>query len=175
MANKKGKWYKVIQGLLANGAVVDFGKEPDHQEKVDVLKAKIYAEEPRVASYYAEQYAGLRKEAEELKAKLSDNGLALDAYFQLMYNQYEVEGVHIMGLNSGGSVAIQEEPHARVVDREKFRLWCIANGLESQLALAWQTTNSLMKKYLEQGENPPDGVEALPWPKAVWRRGDEDK
>jgi hypothetical protein len=171
MANKKGKWYKVIQGLLQRGAVVDFGKEPDHQAKVDLLMTKIWQEEPRTSSHYATEYAKLRVEQDELKAKLSDVGLGIDAYFQLMYNAYEAEGIHILGLTSGGSVAVQEEPHAVVKDREKFRLWCIANGFEQQLALAWQTTNALTKQYLEQGENPPDGVEAVPRPKAVYRRG----
>jgi len=37
-------------------------------------------------------------------------------------------------------------------------VWCVAEGLERQMSLPWQTTNSLTKARLLEGEPEPDGV-----------------
>ena len=74
-------------------------------------------------------------------------------------------------LRDGGSLSVQWEPTGKVVDKEKFRLWCIANGLEKSLQLWPSTMNSMVKEKLEAGEPTPDGVEAHSRYKIVYRKG----
>jgi hypothetical protein len=97
--------------------------------------------------------------------------ILLDAYGQLLVDQYEVEGTSSLKLDDGASVRVQYEPHATVVDREANRKWAIANGLENLLSLPWQTVNALTKESLLKGEPEPDGVSATSYPKVVYTKG----
>jgi hypothetical protein len=95
----------------------------------------------------------------------------LEAYGQLIVDQYENEAVTSLKLEDGGTVRVQVEPHAKVVDRNANREWAMKNNLENLLALPWQTVNALAKEALLQGEDPPDGVEISARPKIVYTKG----
>jgi hypothetical protein len=149
------------------------GTEPAYQEKVNAVKAKLREESPRLSGWTAAElsmkYKQVRSQKEAAEAIVSDIQLELEAVCQMMENQYEAEGVTTIG-GEGGSVALQKEPQARVVDKAKFRLWCIANGLEESLSLPWQTTNAITKEYLLAGQPEPDGVLAESRVKWVLRK-----
>jgi len=55
-------------------------------------------------------------------------------------------------------VRTQWEPYAKVEDKELYRLWCIAEGLEKSLCLPWQSTNSVTKERLLAGLPVPKGI-----------------
>jgi hypothetical protein len=126
----------------------------------------------RTAARMAELYKGVRivKNAYDRQEKILNK--IKEAYHQLLTDQYEVEGIRSLGLEDGGSVRVQYEPHAKVVDKRANRLWAIENNLENSLTLPWQTVNALTKDALVKGEEPPDGVEAESRPKVVYTKGD---
>jgi len=111
------------------------------------------------ASQFAVVYRYIRKVKDELEAHESNINLIGEAYNQLLVDQFENEGLTSLTLDEdGSSVRVQYEPYAQVEDRDRFREWCMNNGLENQLALPWQTANSLCKARLVEGEPEPDGV-----------------
>lgn len=112
----------------------------------------------RSAGEFARAYAELRKIADSLDSWKSDINLLLDAYTALMLEQFEIEGVSSLRLSNGQPVSTYAEPYAQVIDKEKFRLWCIAQGLERQMALHPSTTQKLTKDMLLAGDPEPDGV-----------------
>lgn len=140
-----------------------------HQEKVDALKASLVVE--RSPASLAQAYASLRREKDELSEQLSELQVRVDAVAQLLAEAYENEGVASLKLGDGSSVSVQLEPSAKVEDKEAFRLWCIANGLERSLQLWPSTTNALVKERLLEGAPEPDGVTAVMITKLVLRRG----
>jgi hypothetical protein len=115
----------------------------------------------RYGSEFAHAYATLRGIDDMLSEWKSSCNLLLDAYTELMVEQFEVEGVASVRFQDGGGVSTYEEPYAKVVDREKFRQWCLKHGLERSLSLGWQATNAIVKKLLLEGEGEPDGIEVF--------------
>ncbi|MCG3775748.1 MAG: hypothetical protein JW395_2592 [Nitrospira sp.] len=122
-------------------------------------------------SKLAQIFANVRKIKSQFEAQEKVTNVLIEAYKQILVDQYEVEGVRSLGLASGGTVRIDSEPHGSVVDRDANRKWAIENGLENLLSLPWQTVNALTKKALLAGEEPPDGVEATNRPKIVYTKG----
>jgi len=109
------------------------------------------------AAEFARAYADCRGVTARLGEWGSSLNLLLEAFQQLMVDQMEVEGVASMKI-AGHSVSTYLEPYAQVTDKEAFRVWCVAEGLERQMSLPWQTTNALTKARLLEGEPEPDGV-----------------
>lgn len=144
-----------------------FTTDPKHQELVEAEKAQLgTAHSP---AELAEYYRQLRAEKKELDEQASALQVRLDAVAQVLADVYEHQGISSLRLTDGGSVSVQEEPYARVTDKEAFRAWCVANGLEHSLVLPWQTTNGLVKERLLEGAPEPDGVEVFAIKKLVMR------
>jgi len=121
----------------------------------------------RHGSRFAKVYQQLRFVKDELEAHESNLNLLIEAYTALITDQFEVEGTTALTLDDGFNVRVQYEPYAQVEDREAFRQWCVANGYERSMTLPWQTTNSLVKARLIEGENEPPGVKAYSKTKTV--------
>ena len=149
------KWAKIIAKLPRY-----LGTEPDYQTKVDALKQEILKEEPKSASHFAQQYASVRKEKDELKNKLSEVQVRLEAYTQLLIQQYEDEDISNLRLASGESVTTMPEPYCVIENRDEFRDWCINHGYQTLMTLPWQTANSELKDRLTRGENEMPGTRA---------------
>jgi hypothetical protein len=141
-----------------------------YQDKVNAVRESILADGPKTSISLTAMYVVIREEKEALEDQLSELQLRLKAYEQLIIDQFEQDGAYSIKLDTGVSVSVQVEPYAQVRDRDAFRLWCIANGLERSLALPWQTTNSLTKERLLAGDPEPDGVQAVVRNKIVLRR-----
>lgn len=125
----------------------------------------------RYGSLIANAYRDMRQIKDAIRDVESGVNLLLEAYEQLIVEQYEIEGTTSLKFPDGGSVAVQSKPAAKVVDRDKFRVWCILNGLERSLALHPSTTSSLVAARLLEGYPPPDGVEAVCRDTIVLRSG----
>lgn len=125
----------------------------------------------RQAYVLARVYRRLRY-VKDILEKQSEKELnvMLEAYTQLIVDQYEVEGTSSIHLDTGESVSVHYEPYASVHDRDKLRQWVIDSGLERSMSLAWATLNSMTKERLLKGESEPDGVKAYAMPKIVLRR-----
>ncbi|MCR4300852.1 MAG: hypothetical protein NUV51_04515 [Sulfuricaulis sp.] len=128
-----------------------------HVRELLRLVKRSTAGRPRAAEF-ARAYADCRDMAARIGEWESSLNLLTEAFQQLMVDQMEVEGVTSMKLVSGRPVSTYLEPYAQVTDKETFRLWCVAQGLERQMALPWGTANALTKARLLEGEPEPDGV-----------------
>ena len=117
------------------------------------------------------QLEGLLKEVHE----------EIDAHSQLLiescqakekgWGQYGAAD-NMLRLPNGTTIRIDKEPGVTVVDPEKFRLWCVANGLEQALRLWPSTTESLTKERLVAGAPPPDGIDvSYFFEKIVYKKG----
>jgi hypothetical protein len=71
-------------------------------------------------------------------------------------------------LNLTPTVYYQAEPHGTVEDKDKFRKWCIENGLGEQLQLWPSTMQSIVKQRLLAADTLPDGVTAANKPKLTF-------
>lgn len=163
-----GKYAEVVK-TLPKLPVSDAG----FQEKVQQRKRELIDNDPlkmRSASALAAEYRRLRDSKDEVDQVLSRINLELEAIGQLLIQQYEADDTASVTLVAGGSVSIQLEPYAQVVDRDQVRRWAIEEGLERQLALPWQTANSLVKDRLLKGEPEPPGMKAYVRTKIVLRR-----
>lgn len=118
-----------------------------------------------------EKYRLFRIAKDAIAEDLSDINLQIEAISELLREAYEAAGIRSLKLVSGGSIGIHPEPKAQVIEKETYRLWCLKQGLESQLALVWATTNSITKNLLLAGQPEPDGVKAYMLYKISYRRG----
>lgn len=152
--------------ILPRLPVAPVEKTP-YQERVEQFKATVNPADP---ASLARGYARLRAEKTRLEEIEYALNLRICAYEQLLAESYEggAEGWGQYGkahdtlvLPTGEKVKVQKEPYGRVVDKEAFRLWCIANGYERQLQLWPSTMNALVKERLMAGDPEPDGTEAL--------------
>jgi hypothetical protein len=163
-----GKYAEVVKTLPRLPA-----SDAGFQEKVASRKRELIDNDPlkmRSASALASEYRRLRDSKEEVEQVMSRLNLELEAIGQLLIQQYEADGTSSIALATGGSVSTQLEPYAQVTDRDACRQWAIAEGLERQLALPWQTANSLVKDRLLKGEPEPPGMKAFVRTKIVLRR-----
>jgi hypothetical protein len=119
---------------------------------------------------YARAYRTLRIIKEEVKERLSNIDLLLDAHAQMMVDQFEVEDVDLLKLSDGDKVNVQFEPYPKTIDPTAVREWCVAQGYLSQMSLPWQTFHMLVKQRLLEGLPAPPGVELTSRPKVVFTR-----
>jgi hypothetical protein len=150
-----GKYSGVIDSLPRM-----LGSEPKYQQKVQAVKDAIAADPDFKlhATWLAKEYAGLRDEKEQAEAVVKDVNLRLEAVSQLLFDQFEVEGVSSLVVD-GRSVAARLVPYASIEDHEAFRQWCLTDAdLARKMALPWATTNKIASDLLLAGEELPPGV-----------------
>ena len=167
--------YRIARGKY-KGLVLPrmIGVKPSKLDQVNELREQILRdpEFQRHASTIAQTYVMLRIEAEEAAAVLDEIKTRLTAVMLIMNEQYEVEDTLSLTLKGLGSIRVQPEPHAIVMDKERHRLWCLDRGWEESMVLPWGTTNRITKELLLDGKPEPAGVEAFMRPKVVFT---EDK
>lgn len=115
-------------------------------------------------------YKTIRIMKDRMAEQEYDVNLTIAAFEQLLPEIYEREDMTNVHMANGGSVGVQWEPYAKVVDRDAHREWCIKEGLIRSMTIPWQTTNALTKERLISGLPAPDGVEASAKPKVVLRK-----
>lgn len=191
----KSKYANVVPGLPKLPA-----EDPSYQEQVDKLKSAITENTVHTAESLAKGYSLARfgtatlaslnstfKETiiellgeEGLEDLRKEAGKRVTAYEQLLEASYDSDdegwgqygaSPNTLKLASGESVQVRVEPTGKVEDKEKFRLWCVANGLENSLQLWPSTMNSITKERLLAGQSAPDGVKAYVRSKIVWYKG----
>lgn len=149
------------------------GIKPSYYASVKALMDKITAdpEFKRYASTISRTYAELRREAEQKVAELAELRLRLEAIKLLMVDQFEVEDQSAMTLGNGDKIQIWCEPHLIVLDKEKFRQWCLKNDLEREMVLPWTKANKLLKAMLKDGRPEPPGATCFARPKVTFSKG----
>jgi hypothetical protein len=142
-------------------------EDPTYRDQIQALKQSISNRNPPAL---ARTYASLRDKKTRIEEELKGVNLQIEAVSQLLVVAYETDSLVTLKLTSGRSVRVQPEPYAQVEDKEKFRLWCIENKLEKEMHLAWQSTNSLTKERLLEGQPEPDGIKAFIKDKIILRK-----
>jgi hypothetical protein len=170
-----GKYTDVIaKAGLKPAPIEDLG----YQGKIDRLKADIRGA-CTTAECLARNYASARALKDELAAQIGSVNDVLEAYQQLLVESHEAGEAgwgqygareNALRLATGAVVRIDKEPVGKVVDKEQFRLWCVANGLEQSLQLWPSTMNAIAKERLLAGAAPPDGVDVHFWEKIVYTK-----
>lgn len=156
-----------FKGLLLPRMI---GVKPSKLQQVEALREAIL-KDPAFkanASAVAQTYAMLRMEAEEKQAELDEIKTRLTAVMLIMNEQYEAEDVLSLKINGVGTIRVQPEPHAIVLDKTRHQAWSRSNGYEEMMTLPWGTTNRLTKELVVTGKPAPDGVEAFMRPKVVF-------
>lgn len=156
-----GKYSHVLSSLRK------LEQEPTYQQKIDAVKQKIGRQS---AGELAHMYRGVRQQKDELEEQISELNIEVEALCQLMQDEFETQGITSVKLESGGSVSIQPEPYMQVKDKDVFRNWVVAQGLENLMSLPWQTANSLAKERLVNGEPHAPGTEMFVKMKVVLRK-----
>ena len=117
------------------------------------------------------KYAWWRLQKKELETREKEVNRYIEAIVSLIIPMYEEQGISSMRIaETGQTIAVQDEPIAKVLDRDVFRKWCIANELERSLQLPYATANAIVKERLLNGDPEPDGVEAFTFSKVVLRK-----
>jgi hypothetical protein len=195
MAKKPGKYDAVIGEL--DPVPVD---DQRAQEKINTFKEQVKAKVVHTPESLAQAYRELRQGTgnpidadftETLIELLGDDGvddlqkvinIRKMAYEQMLAESHDNDepgwgmygaSEHGIRLPDGGSVSIQREPTGKVVDKEAFRRWCIANGLETSLQLWPSTANSIVKDRCVNGMPAPDGIKVFALTKTVLWKGSE--
>lgn len=159
-----GKYTEVLKAL----EVLPVDKS--RQVYIDQFKDQIKSEFKSTVDL-ARYYRDLRQDIEDLEEAVKELNVELEATQQLVHERYEAEELTSLKLSDGGSVSVQEEPYAQVVDPALFRTYCLTDpDLRQQVSLPWQTTNAMVKQSLLEGQDYPPGVKAYIKPKLVWRR-----
>lgn len=169
----KSKYAEVVKHLAAAPA-----EDQSYQSKVDAVKAEIGS----VDVHTPESLAKLHREAYLQKSAINDElydlNVRIAALDQMLVESHDSEtpgwGTHgasenTIRLASGHSLSVQYEPTAQVEDKDRFRQWCIDNGLANSLQLWPSTTAAITKERLLAGQPEPDGVKAYVKAKIVWR------
>lgn len=147
-----------------------YQQEKSHQDKVNEAKQSLQDTLPDLrTSSLVHAYVQQRSEVDEMKRRLKQGNLFIEALAQMLVDQMDDEDVTSVKI-PGAAVRVQIEPYAQVRNKEAFRIWCIENGLETSLALPWSATNSITKERLLEGKPEPDGVEAFQKSKIVMTR-----
>lgn len=138
-----------------------------YQEKIDEEKRRIVASPnfKHSAVDLARQYVDLRAEKQKLDRVIYNVNLHLKAIEQIMANQFEAEETAAITLETGERVRTYQEPYAQITDKDALRAWCLANGLEREMAVPWMTIDKLTRERLLEGEPEPDGVTVFSYTK----------
>ena len=193
MARKPGKYEAVIGGLEPLPP-----ENPSYQEKVNAYKAEISAAVVHTPESLAQVYEKIRRGTgnpidkdflETLIELLGDDGISdlksecdkrMLAVEQMLATSHDGDepGWGMYGANDnavrlpgGSSISIEKEPTGKVEDKEAFRKWCIADGLENSLQLWPSTMNAIVKKRCLDGLPEPDGIKIYSKIKVVLRNG----
>ena len=167
MASKYADLFKRLTKVL--------NTDPKHQERVNAVKAAMVAEPGflRHASALASDYAAVRREMDVINAQKSECQVRLDATFQLMCDQYEVEDTKALTLGNGDNVRVQPKLYVSFPDPEAFRLWCLEDeDLRRKMVLHPSTAASLVTKMAESGATAPPGTKLSFVDQAVFTNGE---
>jgi hypothetical protein len=192
---KPGKYEAVVSNLPDVPV-----ENPKAQERINAFKEKIRAEQVHTPESLAKAYAQLREGTgnpidadftNTLIELLGDDGITelksecdkrMAAYEQMLTESHDHDepgwgmygaSDHTVKLSDGSAVDVLREPTGKVKDKEAFRQWCIANGLETSLQLWPSTANSIVKERCVNGQPAPDGIEIYALVKVKYRRARE--
>jgi hypothetical protein len=159
-----GKWTALMQSMKPEKLPIDGG--PKYQERVDAAKVEFAGIGPTLL---AARYRALRDERDVLERTRSVLDCRIRATEQLIEDSFSANGLELVRLADGSSVATEVEPYGSVEDPDMVRAWAMKHGLSAKLSLPWQTLNSELKEMLLTDGTVPPGVKLFVRTKVVLR------
>lgn len=108
-----------------------------------------------------EMYVKVRKELNELEAKVSVLETQKAALTYIFVQRFEEDDVTSMKFANGVTLGESVEPLPNVKDRTALTNWIKETGQEELLTLNYQTLASITKQLLLEGKPVPPGVEVF--------------
>lgn len=106
-----------------------------------------------------EMYVDIRKQLDELEAKVAVLEIQKAALTYLFTNRFEEDDVTSMKFANGVTLGESVEPLPNVKDREALVNWIKETGQEELLTINYQTLASITKQALLEGKPIPAGCE----------------
>lgn len=122
----------------------------EYQDRVELAKAEFA--EAKTATKLADAYVKVRREADKLDEQVKALNLRLEAVSQLLVDAFGREDLQLIKLGDGASVSVRPKPYPGVKDREAFRRWCLAQGMEHEMHLHFKTMEGLINQRLLNGD-----------------------
>lgn len=147
-----GKWSK-YKATLPKAPV-----DSSFLEKVNASKAEFRQQIGDNINLLGEEYDSIRAKKETLEEEIKELNVKIEALVQMVVERCESEGLTMVRLNSGTSLSLKDDPYSQVVDKDAFLDWIKKTNREALLSVHYQTMNSLVKEFLEEGQDPPPGI-----------------
>jgi hypothetical protein len=144
-----GKWSKL------KGKIPKFEIDSSWQEKVDESKKAYIGLD---STELTREFARRRAMKKTLEGHISLENTELEAISQILINDLEGSEIQKIGLTTGETGYIQDEPYSSVEDKKKLMAWVKKKKLQDLLTLNWQTLNGMVKNLLVDGKPAPPGV-----------------
>lgn len=98
------------------------------QHEVQTLLAltKKTTQGKQTSAAFGRAYASANIVLDAISEWRSSAQLLSDAVERMMTDKMEEEGVRAVSFEDGGGVSTYQEPYGKVIDKEAFRLWCVA-------------------------------------------------
>lgn len=101
---------------------------------------------------------GLSARKEEISDEEKEINLNLEALQQILSERFENEGMQSMRLTSGHLLYLQDEPYAKVDDKDKTNQWFVEQDMDVMRQVPWTSLNALVKERMKNLQPLPDGV-----------------
>jgi hypothetical protein len=147
-----GKWSKL------KGKIPKFEIDSSWQEKVDESKKAYIGLD---STELTREFARRRAMKKTLEGHISLENTELEAISQILIKDLEGSEIQKIGLTTGETGYIQDEPYSSVEDKKKLMAWIKKSKLTDILTVHWQTLNGIVKERLGEGKPLPPGVKAF--------------
>jgi hypothetical protein len=135
-----------------------FKEESSWQEQINEVKQTMVGFN---TSEVAREFALTRRDKKKLEEQIKDLNTQLEACSQLLVEQLQGQDIQKITLSTGETVYLQSDPYPSVKDKDQLRLWVMQEGMEEVLSVHYQTLVGLVKGRLNDGQEPPPGVEVF--------------
>jgi hypothetical protein len=133
-----------------------FTEEPSYQEKINETKSQFIGLE---TSELAKHFNIGKQQKKELEEQISDINVGLAALSQLLVENLKGQDLQKVTLAAGGTVYLSVEVYPSTADKNTVREWAVEQGMSEILTVNYRTLQGIVKERLEDGLEPPPGVE----------------
>lgn len=160
MAKRRGKYAHIVDRLQKR-----VGSSKDSvtfRDKVNAIKRDYSASgAPMTGSSLAREVTRVRRLKGEAKKEMTLLEAEVQAFSELLVDQYELEGITSTSLEDGVTIRLETQPAAKTVDKDKVRDWVKKEDLERLLTVHASTLNSLVKERLLAAGDDPEAIMAV--------------
>ena len=156
---KSPKWRDFL--TKGNYPVYDGGQSPEYQALVIGQRQKLREKvDPTDVIALGKMLIRCKQLKEDAENAVKVANLRLEAVSQELRDSFEASGGSAVDTEDG-RVGMHLSPKPVVKDKRKLFEWCHRNGLGDSMSLHYGKLLTTTKELLEDGQEPPDGVEVF--------------